>query len=149
MAYTGAEGTYLKSTDITDFLAKELVDADAPHVPSCFVFADASVLRVAGKNNVSAGSIRLNDDGSLYDCFLKEYAITAFNWKLYKGYSGAFNFTDTGSLSDSSAYDKYDKMAQECEAQMIRLDAQITPSTITGTATDSKGYAATVDFLRG
>ena len=121
-------GTYLKSTDITNNLAKAFLDK-GKDLGVYFDWADAQVLNVALQRGVLPGTIALDTSGNLLDPNLKQYAKNCFYIQLFTDMMGAYNSTDNGNLG-SSAYDKYQKMAESLQAMQGELLKKISTYTV-------------------
>jgi hypothetical protein len=148
MAYSGGEGSFVKAANVTDVLALEFLNVPSADLSIYFDFADSMIIRIAAKNGIAQSSIAVDSTGSPTDALLKEYGLAWFCYKLFSDKTAAFNFQDTGSLSDSSSYDKYEVKTKLYKSQIQMLEGMITGWTITGTANDSKSFTSVVDFSR-
>jgi len=149
MAYTGAEGTYLKSTDITNNLALAFINVPSADLGEYFDYADAMVENIALKNNILPASIAVDGNGKLYDVNLREYALACFYIKLFSDKTGKQNSMDSGNLSSSGSYDKYEVQINRYRDALPMYTQSITGNTITNTASESRDLMGTIEMMRG
>lgn len=143
------EGTYLKSEDITNNLAKSFLSATGADLTIYFQYADQMVVALAKRMGISdTAQIAMNDDGSLVDPNLKRYAQLKFYRLLFSDKRRKANYDNSSTLSDSSSYDKYVDEIEDIDRELGDLMRDITYATITDTATTSDDTINVVEMRR-
>ena len=142
-------GTYLKSTDITNGLALDFLNADSSDLGVYFDYADSCVVAMAKRCNITdVSQIALDVGGGLVDVNLKQYALLKFYIRLFSDNRRRQDTTDTGNLSDNVSYDKYVSEIKDLNSEIGQVVRDISYYTITDTVYTADNMINVVELRR-